>query len=204
MTNPASTVYVVDDDPSVLKALGRLLAMAGHRFQAYSNAEDFLRSHDPDIPGCVVLDLEMPGLDGIGVQQKLQASSALRPVIFLTGRATISVSVQAMKAGAVDFLTKPVEAAIFLASVALALERDFKARQQVEERRSVEERMKTLTEREHEILDHILAGRLNKQIAGNLGVAERTVKLDRSRLMEKLGVHTVTDLVRLVTPIRTD
>lgn len=200
MPDIAAIVYVVDDDASVLTALGRLLAMAGHRFEAYSNAEDFLRKHDPGIPGCVVLDLDMPGIDGIGVQERLRASSAIRPVIFLTGRGTIPTSVKAMKAGAVDFLTKPVEAATFLATVATALEHDLMARRHAQERKSVEERLTRLTQREREILDHILAGRLNKQIAGALGIAERTVKLDRSHLMEKIGARTVADLVRFVTP----
>jgi FixJ family two-component response regulator len=198
MADIVTIVHVVDDDQSVLKSLGRLLAMAGHRFETYSSAEDFLRKHDPDIPGCAVLDLEMPGIDGIGVQERLMAGSKARPVIFLTGRGTVPASVKAIKAGAVDFLTKPVDASTFLSTVAIALERDIQARRHAEELEAIDARIRRLTPREREILDHILAGRLNKQIAGDLGIAERTVKLDRSRLMEKIGARTVTDLVRLV------
>jgi FixJ family two-component response regulator len=203
MADLAPTVYVVDDDGRVLTALGRLLGSAGYRFKCHGSAEEFLRYHDPETPGCVVLDLELPGMDGFGVQANLSSDCSGRPVVFLTGHGNIPVSVKAMKAGAVDFLTKPVDAATFLAAVELALDRDRQAREQRAQRGSVERRMASLSPREREVLGHVVAGRLNKQIAGDLGTVEKTVKVHRARMMRKMGVRTVADLVRLVTLYRT-
>ncbi len=193
----APTVYLIDDDERILKAVKRLLGTFGHYVEAYSSAEKFLERHDPDAPGCAIMDLDLPGMDGLAVQERLATESVRRPVIFLTGQGDIAATVRAMKAGAVDFLTKPVNAACLLAAVSTALERDASSRKEDEHRRMVEQRMASLTAREREVLSCVVAGRLNKQIAAELGTVEKTVKVHRGRMMEKMGVRTVADLVRL-------
>jgi FixJ family two-component response regulator len=195
-------IYLVDDDNSVLRSLSRLLNAAGHRCEAYASAEEFLARHDPEAPGCAILDLGLPAMDGFAVQQRLSAGYLERPIIFLTGIGDIQASVRAMKAGAVDFLTKPVEEAALLAAVALAIERDVVARAARREDDAVCRNLARLTPREREVLDGVLAGRLNKQIAWEIGTAEKTVKVHRGRMMRKMGVRTVADLIRLATAHR--
>lgn len=199
MTASPTTIWLVDDDRSVLTALSRLLESAGHRVEACASAEEFLQRHDAEIPGCVVVDLQLPGMDGFGLQDSLAAGTTDRPVVFLTGHGDIPASVRAMKAGAVDFLTKPIESSVLLTAVAAALDRDLRARQTTGEQQAVALGIARLTPREREVLTHVVAGRLNKQIAADLGIAEKTVKVHRGRMMEKMGVRTVADLVRLVT-----
>lgn len=199
MAGDRPTVYLVDDDESILAALSRLLAGYGYTCESYSNAEDFLESHDLETPGCAVLDLELPGLHGFALHERLLETPPGRPVIFLTGRGTISGGVAAMKSGAVDFLTKPVEAHDFLSAVDAACRRDLDARRDILKRKSVEERLARLTAREHEVLVQVVAGQMNKQIAADLGIVEKTVKVHRCRMMAKMGVRTVADLVRIVT-----
>jgi FixJ family two-component response regulator len=147
----------------------------------------------------VVLDLQLKDIDGFGVQQRLSSEQSARPIVFLTGQGDIPASVRAMKAGAVDFLTKPVEAATLLSAVATALERDLDLRVEEKDREETGDRVASLTAREKEVLMHVVAGRLNKQIAGELGIAEKTIKVHRGRMMHKMGVRTVADLVRIVT-----
>jgi FixJ family two-component response regulator len=191
------TTYLVDDDPGVLKALSRIMRTAGYDSRGYSSAQDFLREHDPSVPGCAILDLTMPGLDGLELQQQLADESIERPIIFLTGRGDIPTSVRAMRAGAVDFLTKPVRREQLLTAIARAEEVDTKAREARIKRQSIECRLANLTPREREVMMHVVAGRLNKQIAVSLGTVEKTVKVHRGRMMAKLGVRSVADLVRL-------
>ena len=191
------TTYLVDDDPGVLKALSRIMRTAGYDSRGYSSAQDFLREHDPSVPGCAILDLTMPGLDGLELQQQLADENIERPIIFLTGRGDIPTSVRAMRAGAVDFLTKPVRREQLLTAIARAEELDTKAREARIKRQSVECRLANLTPREREVMMHVVAGRLNKQIAVSLGTVEKTVKVHRGRMMAKLGVRSVADLVRL-------
>ncbi|MFP3545404.1 response regulator [Rhizobium sp. SIMBA_035] len=193
----AVTVFLIDDDEAVLKALKRLLGAFGHHVEAHTSAEAFLKQHDPEVPGCAIVDLGLPGMDGLAVQELLLAESVERPIIFLTGQADIPATVRAMKAGAIDFLTKPVNAASLMAAVATAIERDAGARQAGEERRQIEQRIASLTAREREVLTCVVAGRLNKQIAAELGTVEKTIKVHRGRMMEKMGVRTVADLVRM-------
>jgi FixJ family two-component response regulator len=190
-------VFVVDDDPSVLRALTRLLHAAGYRVSAFRSPQEFLAAHDPAVPGCAVLDLAMPGLNGLDLQQALAASGCHRPVIFVTGRGDVPSSVQAMKAGAVDFLTKPVSEEDLLAAVRRALDRDRVMREARAELAVIAERINTLTPREREVLGYVVAGRLNKQIAAELGTVEKTIKVHRSRVMGKMCVRSVADLVRL-------
>jgi FixJ family two-component response regulator len=198
------TAFLVDDDAGVLKALSRLLRAAGYDTRTYSSPSDFLAEHDPSIPGCAVLDLTMPGLDGLELQEKLAAQASGRPIIFLSGKADVPSSVQAMKAGAVDFLVKPVEREVLLAAVARANEQDAKLRRERADRQAVERKLASLTPREREVLQHVAAGKLNKQIAAVLGTVEKTVKVHRGRMMEKLGVRSVAELVRLTERARLD
>ena len=191
------TVFLVDDDAGVLKALTRLLRVKGNKVQPYKSPHDFLAHHDPTVPGCAVLDVAMPGLDGLGLQQALTAGGSSRPIIFLTGKGDVPTSVRAMKAGAVDFLTKPVSDHRLLDAIARAEEQDGKSRRDQAEMSAIQARIATLTPREREVLTHVVAGRLNKQIAGDLGTVEKTIKVHRGRMMEKLGVRTVVDLVRV-------
>jgi FixJ family two-component response regulator len=191
------TVFIVDDDEGVLKALSRLLRVNGYDVRSHSSPRDFLAAHDSTVPGCAVLDVSMPDLDGLELQQALTAEGSHRPVIFITGKGDIPTSVRAMKAGAIDFLTKPVSDQVLLEAIARATEQDVKSRQNHAELASIRARIGSLTPREREVLTHVVAGRLNKQIAGDLGTAEKTIKVHRSRMMEKLEVRTVADLVRM-------
>lgn len=197
----ASTVYLVDDDMRVRTSLTRLLSTAGHLVESYASAEDFLTHHDPAVHGCAVIDVNLPEMGGLGVQQSLLSEHVDRPVIFVTGFGDIPTSVRAMKAGAVDFLTKPVDASILLAAVEQALDRDLRCRREGELKQSARQRLASLTPRESEVLVHVAAGRLNKQIAAELGTVEKTVKVHRARMMRKMGVRTVADLVRLAASI---
>jgi FixJ family two-component response regulator len=191
------TIYLVDDDPGVLKALSRFLDAKGYGVRPFTSAQDFLSHDDAAVPGCAVLDLAMPGLDGLQLQEALAAAGAQRPVIFLTGKGDIPTTVRAMKAGAVDFLTKNAPKDDLLQAIARAEELDVRIRQVHAELVAIQTKIAALTPREREVLTHVVAGRLNKQIAGDLGTAEKTVKFHRGHLMKKLGVCTVADLVRL-------
>lgn len=201
MSNTSFAVYLIDDDIHVLKALTRLLRAAGYEPQAFVSAGDFLKAHDPSVPGCAIVDVAMPGLDGLALQKKLIENAAERPIIFLSGQSDIPISVRAMHAGAIDFLVKPVDKASLLKAVALAAARDQAARTARKERDEIVARFRTLTPREFEVLVHVIAGRLNKQIAADLGTVEKTIKVHRSRMMEKIGIHTVAELVRLTESI---
>lgn len=193
----AAVVHLVDDDPSVRRALGRLLAAAGHRCETHASAEAFLARQPDAGPGCAVIDLQLPGASGLELQARLAELGETLPLIFLTGRGDVPSSVRAMKGGAVDFLTKPVEAEALLAAIAAALERGRALHAARAAQAGVEARLARLTPREREVLDMVVAGRLNKQIAADLGVAEKTVKVHRARVMHKLEARTVADLVRL-------
>jgi FixJ family two-component response regulator len=196
MSTAAGTVFLVDDDPGVVAALARLLRSAAFEVRSFSSAEAFLRAHDPSVPGCALLDVAMSGLSGIEVQRKLKDSGCGRPVIFLTGQGDIPMSVEAMKTGAVDFLTKPVREENLLAAVRFALGKDRTDRLARAELANIEQRLAALTPRESEILRFLVAGLLNKQIAAELGTAEKTIKVHRGRIMRKMGARSVADLIR--------
>lgn len=191
------TVFLVDDDATVIKALSRLVRGRGYNAESYTSSQTFLAEHDAAVPGCAVLDVSMPDLDGLQLQQALNAEGAARPVIFLTGNGDIPMTVRAMRAGAIDFLTKPVGAQELIAAIERAKEMDAQARQVRMELAAVKARIATLTPREREVLSHVVSGRLNKQIAYDLGTVEKTIKFHRSSIMTKLGVRMVADLVRL-------
>jgi FixJ family two-component response regulator len=192
------TVYLVDDDPGVLKALSRLLRARGYEVKPYFSPQLFLEEHDVAVPGCAILDVSMPGLDGLQLQRALTAAGGShRPVVFVTGKGDIPTSVRAMKAGAIDFLTKPVKDEDLFEAVSSAEALDAESRRLHSELESMQAKVRTLTPREREVLTHVVAGRLNKQIAGDLGTVEKTIKVHRSRMMEKLGIRMVADLVRM-------
>src|SRR5512137_1550299 len=197
MREPAPTVYVVDDDPDVLRAIERLLEAVGLTVATFSSPHRFLESYDRSAPGCLVLDLALPGLSGLDVQRLLEQQASALPIVFLTGRGDIAASVQAMKHGAADFLTKPVDDTTLLAAIHEALARDQASRRAHVERDRVARCLATLTERERQVLERIVAGRLNKQIAAELGTTEKTIKYHRGNLMRKMGVRVVADLVKL-------
>ena len=193
-----SMIYLVDDDRRVLNALTRLLQGDGWLTAAFTSAGAFLEAHDPELPGCLVLDLMMPEMSGLAVQAELRRLGEQRPVIFLSGRAEIAACATAMKAGAIDFLTKPVEAPLLFAAVGRAVERDNAARAQADRHRSISERMTSLTQRERQVLSGVVQGLLNKQIANQLGIVEKTVKVHRAHAISKLGVRSTAELVRMV------
>jgi FixJ family two-component response regulator len=197
MNDSRFVIFLVDDDEGVLKALSRMLSTKGFEVQVFSSATEFLARHDRSVPGCAIFDVSMPDLDGIELQKALRAGRSERPVIFITGVGDIPTSVQAMKAGAVDFLTKPVKSQQLLAAVALAAEKEAQAIASRSELAAINDRLSRLTPREREVLTHVIAGRLNKQIAGDLGTSEKTIKLHRGRMMHKLGIRSVADLVRV-------
>ena len=197
MTDKNFTIFLVDDDSGVRTALSGLLRARRYEVKPYPSPRDFLADHDANVPGCALLDVSMPGLDGLALQEALTADGVHRPVIFITGVGDVPTSVRAMKAGAIDFLTKPVDESDLLAAIERAAKRDAEARQSHTEVESIQARVKTLTPRELEVLTHVVAGRLNKQTAGDLGIAEKTIKVHRARVMQKMGVRTLVDLVRL-------
>ena len=196
-----AVVFVIDDDASVRKAMRRLLQSTGHQVEVYSSAEEFLQRPHYDGPGCLILDVQMPGLTGIELQASLAKAGYFFPIIFVSGHSDIPISVKAMKAGAVDFLTKPFKDAALLEAVRVSLRKDGEARALREEGRSIQQRLQTLTEREREVLRWVIGGLLNKQIAYELGIGEKTVKVHRARVMQKMQSESVAELVRLVTKV---
>ncbi|UQA58739.1 response regulator transcription factor [Polyangium aurulentum] len=194
----AAMVFVVDDDPSVLRGLERLLRSAGYKVEAHASPRAFLERAPSEGPGCVVVDLRMPEIGGLDLQEELSRRGFPLPLVFLTGHGDVPSSVRAMKGGAIDFLTKPCDDTDLLAAVERALERDRQARAARAEQESVQARFASLTPREREVCLLVARGLLNKQIAVELGAAEKTIKVHRARVMEKLGVESVAELVRLV------
>lgn len=202
MIERSPTVYLVDDDASVLKALARLLKTSGFDTRPCPSAQSFLDQYDPCLPGCIILDVAMPVLTGLDVQHLLGPShTVIQPIIFISGRSDIPTSVTAMKNGAVDFLTKPVDESVLLAAVKTAIVKSQALLQQRQERNSIEARFARLTRREKEVLHLVVSGSLNKQVAASLGIAERTVKIHRSRLMRKMSARTLAELVHLESRI---
>lgn len=201
MTAPP-LIHIVDDDDSLRSALQRLLAAAGYRVKAYASAGEFLLDPPADAPGCLLLDLRMPGPSGLDLQEALARHGIRLPVVFLSGHGDLATGVRAMKAGAVDFLSKPVEREPLLAAVARALELDAAQRAASGVDREMRARFAQLTAREREVFELVAAGRLNKQIADALGIAERTVKAQRAQVMAKLGAANAAELGRIAAQLR--
>jgi FixJ family two-component response regulator len=194
---PAPTVFVVDDDASFLTAVTRMLRASGFVVKAFASAAEFLARPELDVPGCVLADLQMPGLSGLDLQAALARTNNPMPVLFLTGHGDIPTSVRAMRQGAEDFLTKRAPKEELLDAVKRALARDAAERAERMRVQGLRARFDVLTEREREVLQHVLRGQLNKQIAADLGIHERTVKLHRTAITTKLGVPSVAELTRL-------
>jgi len=191
------TIFIVDDDPGVTTALSRLVRTAGFQVETYSFVGDFLDHYRPTVPGCVILDVALGDGNGLDVQRRLNIQGNRHPVIFISGQSELHTSVQAMKAGAVDFLTKPVSADDLFQAIYAALEKDRVARLNLEERNIAKRRMACLTPREYEVFVLVVQGKLNKQIAFELGIVEKTAKVHRGRVMTKMGTRNVADLVRM-------
>jgi FixJ family two-component response regulator len=191
------TVYIIDDDPSARRGLTHLVRAAGLNAQSFASAADFLASGLQAGPGCIVLDVRMPEMTGPELQERLGHADYHMPIIFLSGHADVPTAAQAMKKGAVDFLTKPVDKDDLLEAIRLSLAEDAGNRAQRAESGAILEQIETLTPREHEVMTHVISGKLNKQIAADLGIAEDTIKTHRGRVMQKLGVSSVAELVRV-------
>jgi FixJ family two-component response regulator len=190
-------VFVVDDDSSIREAIKSLVGLLGLRVETFGTAQEFLQSKRPDLPGCVVLDVELPGLSGLDLQRELAAHGVKLPIIFITGYGDIPMSVRAMKAGALEFLTKPFRDQDLLDAIQQALERDRAARLHSREIAELRDRFDSLTSREKEVMSLVVAGWLNKQIGFELEISEITVKIHRGRVMNKMGAQSLAELVRM-------
>ena len=197
MTDTKGVVHVIDDDPSWRTSVQRLLSALGYSVALYEAAEQFLEASEFEAPGCVLLDLRMPGLSGLQLQQRLVAMRRRVPVIFVSGHGDIPTSVLAMKLGAEDFLTKPVDTDLLVRAVERAIQRDREEREERAQLESLHERLRALTPSERKVFDLVIRGKLNKQIAGELGTAERTIKWHRHNLMEKLQLQSLAELVSM-------
>jgi two-component system response regulator FixJ len=194
----SGTVFVIDDDTSFLRSVSRLLTAVGYSVEAFASAHDFFARSAPERPGCVVADLQMPGINGLQLQEALRKSANPLPVIFLTGQGSIPSTVSAMRSGAEDFLTKRAPRDDLLAAVERALERDGRERQQRLRQQELSDRLAELSEREKEVLSHVVQGKMNKEIAADLNINLRTVKLHRTNITRKLNVQSIAELTRLV------
>jgi FixJ family two-component response regulator len=201
MNSGVPKVFIVDDEPTVRRALTRLMRAAGFECAAFGSPQEFLQHFHAGARGCLVLDVAMPGLNGLELQQALARHGATLPIIFLTGQADIPMTVQAMKLGAADFLTKPVNDQDLLAAIRRAFARDQAGWQDRAELTDIRRRLANLTPREQEVLGYVVAGKLNKETAAALGTVEMTIKVHRGRIMAKMGVRSVAELVRLTERI---
>jgi FixJ family two-component response regulator len=197
MTNPRSTVFIVDDDGAIRDSVGNLIRSVGLDVRLFGSAQEFLGTPEPDVPACVVLDVRLPGLSGLDCQRQLAEAGFRVPIVFISAHGDIPMSVRAMKDGAMDFIIKPFRDQDLLDAVQHALERDRRRRENERETAGLRERLASLTMREREVLEWVIGGRLNKQIAGALGTSEVTVKVHRGQVMRKMHADSVADLVRI-------
>ncbi len=198
MSETAPVVSVVDDDPSVRRAIKRLISSVGLHVQVFGSGQELLKSKNLGEPGCLILDIRLPGISGLDFQKNLAESDINTPIIFITAHGDITMAVRAMKAGAIEFLTKPFRDQDLLDAIQVALEKDRARRQQKAEITVVLERLESLTTREREVIGMVVKGMLNKEIAAKIGVTENTVKVHRSRALQKMQAHSLADLVRMV------
>ena len=197
MRESDAIVAIVDDDPSVRTGLQRLIRSVGWKAETFASAQEFLNRPRPEAPSCLVLDLQLPGLSGLDLQKRMADAGLEIPIVFLTGHGNIPTSVKAMKAGAVEFLTKPVDEEDLLRAIQEAIERDRQAREENADKRELQRRYESLTTREQEVMAQVISGLLNKQIAGELKIAEDTVKFHRGHIMRKMQADSLADLVRM-------
>jgi FixJ family two-component response regulator len=202
MTEPQPLVFVIDDDASTRETLSSLIRSVGLQVELFGSAQEFLKSKRPDAPSCLVLDIRLPGISGLDFQRKLADSDISIPVIFITGHGDIQMSVRAMKAGAIEFLTKPFRAQDLLDAIHAALEKDRGRRERDAEIGELQTRFASLTPREKKVLPLVVSGLLSKQIAAEIGTSEATIKVHRSQLMRKMGAESVADLVRMAEKMR--
>lgn len=202
MTDIQQTVYVVEDDEAVRDSLELLLKSDGKPVKTYENAGSFLADYSDQMAGCIVLDIRMPGMDGMELQKKLNDKHSILPIIFVTGHGDVPMAVDAMKEGAVDFIQKPYREEALLEKIEAALEQDREQRKSLDERQEIVRRIKSLTPREREIMDRMIAGQANKVIAIELEISQRTVEIHRSRVMHKMGTHSLAHLVRMVLSVK--
>lgn len=202
MTDTQQTVYVVEDDEAVRDSLELLLKSDGKLVKTYENASVFLKDYSEKMAGCIVLDIRMPGMDGMELQKKLNDKHSILPIIFVTGHGDVPMAVDAMKEGAVDFIQKPYREEALLEKIEAALEQDLEQRKTLDEKQEIIRRIKSLTPREHEIMDRMIEGQANKVIAIELEISQRTVEIHRSRVMHKMGTHSLAHLVRMVLSVK--
>ena len=197
LREPKAVIAIVDDDPSVQRGLQRLIRSAGWKAETFASAQEFLARSQAESPNCVLLDLQLPGLSGLDLQKRMAEVGLEIPIVFLTGHGDIPASVQAMKAGAVHFLTKPVDEQALLLAIEEAVERDRRTRQQQVEMSELRDRYESLTAREQEVMQQVISGMMNKQIAAELNITEDTVKFHRGHIMRKMRADSLADLVRM-------
>ncbi len=202
MTDIQQTVYVVEDDEAVRDSLELLLKSDGKPVKPYDSATAFLKDYSDKMAGCIVLDIRMPGMDGMELQKQLNEKHSILPIIFVTGHGDVPMAVDAMKEGAVDFIQKPYREEALLEKIEAALKQDQEQRKSLDEKQEIIRRIKSLTPREHEIMDRMIAGQANKVIAIELEISQRTVEIHRSRVMHKMGTHSLAHLVRMVLSVK--
>ena len=202
MTDIQQTVYVVEDDEAVRDSLELLLKSDGKPVKTYESATAFLKDYSDKMAGCIVLDIRMPGMDGMELQKKLNEKHSILPIIFVTGHGDVPMAVDAMKEGAVDFIQKPYREEALLEKIEAALKQDLEQRKSLDEKQEIIRRIKSLTPREHEIMDRMIAGQATKVIAIELEISQRTVEIHRSRVMHKMGTHSLAHLVRMVLSVK--
>lgn len=198
METQTPTVFLVDDDEATRKIVGRLIESVGLRVEAYASAEEFLAAYSPTRPGCLVLDVRMPGISGLELQDRLNAKRIRIPIVFVSGHGDIAMAVQCLQAGAVHFIEKPFREQVLLDAIRRALKQDADYRESVARQTEVQRRLAELTDREHEVLQRVVEGKANKEIAAELGLSIKAVEAHRSRLLKKMGTRRSTELIRIL------